>query len=144
MKTQLEELEDELQAAEDAKLRLEVNMQALKAQFERDLQGRDEMGEEKKRQLVKQANKPSFDIHTLEITIVPSNQLLAPSSTSPQVRELETELEDERKQRAQATAAKKKLETDMKDLEGQIETASKGRDEAIKQLRKLQVRCQTH
>ncbi len=54
MKTQLEELEDELQAAEDAKLRLEVNMQALKAQFERDLQGRDEQGEEKKRQLVKQ------------------------------------------------------------------------------------------
>uniref|UniRef100_A0A3Q3H118 Myosin, heavy chain 11a, smooth muscle n=1 Tax=Kryptolebias marmoratus TaxID=37003 RepID=A0A3Q3H118_KRYMA len=108
MKTQLEELEDELQAAEDAKLRLEVNMQALKAQFERDLQGRDEMGEEKKRQLVKQ------------------------------VRELETELEDERKQKAQAAAAKKKLETDMKDLEGQIETANKGRDEAIKQLRKLQ------
>lgn len=57
MKTQLEELEDELQAAEDAKLRLEVNMQALKAQFERDLQGRDEMGEEKKRQLLKQVNK---------------------------------------------------------------------------------------
>lgn len=57
MKTQLEELEDELQAAEDAKLRLEVNMQALKAQFERDLQGRDEMGEEKKRQLVKQVRK---------------------------------------------------------------------------------------
>uniref|UniRef100_A0A3B5ALM5 Myosin heavy chain 11 n=1 Tax=Stegastes partitus TaxID=144197 RepID=A0A3B5ALM5_9TELE len=108
MKTQLEELEDELQAAEDAKLRLEVNMQALKAQFERDLQGRDEMGEEKKRQLVKQ------------------------------VRELETELEDERKQRALAAAAKKKLETDMKDLEGQIETANKGREEAIKQLRKLQ------
>lgn len=49
-------------------------------------------------------------------------------------------MEDERKQRAQATAAKKKLETDIKDLEGQIETASKGRDEAIKQLRKLQVR----
>lgn len=58
----------------------------------------------------------------------------------PQVRELETELEDERKQRATATAAKKKLEGDMKDLEGQIETANKGRDEAIKQLRKLQVR----
>lgn len=57
-----------------------------------------------------------------------------------QVRELETELEDERKQKAMAAAAKKKLETDMKDLEGQIETANKGRDEAIKQLRKLQVR----
>lgn len=49
-------------------------------------------------------------------------------------------MEDERKQRALATAAKKKLETDIKDLEGQIETASKGREEAIKQLRKLQVR----
>uniref|UniRef100_A0A4W5KY56 Myosin, heavy chain 11a, smooth muscle n=1 Tax=Hucho hucho TaxID=62062 RepID=A0A4W5KY56_9TELE len=108
MKTQLEELEDELQAAEDAKLRLEVNMQALKAQFERDLVGRDEMGEEKKRQLIKQ------------------------------VRELETELEDERKQRAMAAAAKKKLEGDMKDLEGQIEMSNKGRDEAIKQLRKIQ------
>ncbi|XP_064178844.1 myosin-11a isoform X2 [Anguilla rostrata] len=108
MKTQLEELEDELQAAEDAKLRLEVNMQALKAQFERDLQGRDEQGEEKKRQLIKQ------------------------------VRELETELEDERKQRAIVSAAKKKLEGDIKDLEGQIETSNKGRDEAIKQLRKIQ------
>ena len=57
MKTQLEELEDELPAAEDAKLRLEVNMQALKAQFDRDLVGRDEMGEEKKRQLIKQVGK---------------------------------------------------------------------------------------
>ncbi|XP_073447246.1 myosin-11 isoform X3 [Aquarana catesbeiana] len=108
MKTQLEELEDELQAAEDAKLRLEVNMQALKAQFERDLQGRDEQNEEKRRQLVKQ------------------------------VHELETELEDERKQRTLAAAAKKKLEVDLKDLEGQVDFANKGRDEAIKQLRKLQ------
>ncbi|XP_063790445.1 myosin-11 isoform X3 [Pseudophryne corroboree] len=108
MKTQLEELEDELQATEDAKLRLEVNMQALKAQFERDLQARDEQNEEKRRQLVKQ------------------------------VHEYETELEDERKQRTAAAAAKKKLEVDLKDLEGQVDFANKGRDEAIKQLRKLQ------
>jgi len=67
MKTQLEELEDELQAAEDAKLRLEVNMQALKAQFERDLQGRDEQGEEKKRQLVKQVQYLFF-AHTVTST----------------------------------------------------------------------------
>lgn len=59
MKTQLEELEDELQATEDAKLRLEVNMQAMKAQYERDLAGRDEMGEEKKRALVKQVSSSS-------------------------------------------------------------------------------------
>lgn len=54
MRVQLEELEDELQATEDAKLRLEVNMQAMKAQFDRDLQARDEQGEEKKRALTRQ------------------------------------------------------------------------------------------
>ena len=57
MKTQLEELEDELQAAEDAKLRLEVNMQAMKAQFDRDLLARDEQGEEKRKQLIKQVGE---------------------------------------------------------------------------------------
>lgn len=54
MKTQLEELEDELQATEDAKLRLEVNQQVMKAQFDRDFQGRDEQNEEKKKQLIRQ------------------------------------------------------------------------------------------
>uniref|UniRef100_A0A673Z0Q0 Myosin-9 n=1 Tax=Salmo trutta TaxID=8032 RepID=A0A673Z0Q0_SALTR len=108
MRTQLEELEDELQATEDAKLRLEVNMQAMKAQYERDLAGRDEMGEEKKRQLVKQ------------------------------VREMELELEDERKQRSLAVAARKKLELDLKELEAAIDMANKNRDEALKQLKKLQ------
>lgn len=61
IKTQLEELEDELQATEDAKLRLEVNMQAMKAQYERDLAGRDEIGEEKKRALVKQVSESSHN-----------------------------------------------------------------------------------
>ncbi|KAK2857343.1 hypothetical protein Q7C36_005262 [Tachysurus vachellii] len=114
MRTQLEELEDELQATEDAKLRLEVNMQAMKAQFERDLQARDEQNDEKKRLLVKQ------------------------------VREMEAELEDERKQRALAVAAKKKLEIDLKDVEAQIEAANKSRDEAIKQLRKLQAQMKDY
>lgn len=54
MRTQMEELEDELQVAEDAKLRLEVNTQALRAQHERELHARDEMGEEKRKQLLKQ------------------------------------------------------------------------------------------
>ncbi|XP_061701173.1 myosin-9-like isoform X2 [Syngnathoides biaculeatus] len=108
MKTQLEELEDELQATEDAKLRLEVNMQAMKAQYERDLAGRDEMGEEKKRSLVKQ------------------------------VREMEMELEDERKQRSAAVASRKKLELDLKELEAGIDMANKNREEALKQLKKLQ------
>ncbi|XP_072319669.1 myosin-10-like isoform X1 [Eucyclogobius newberryi] len=114
MRTQLEELEDELQATEDAKLRLDVNMQAMKAQFDRDLQTKEEQGEEKKRALVKQ------------------------------VREMEAELEDERKQRTLAIAAKKKLEMDLNDLEGQMEAANKGRDEAVKQLRKLQVQMKDY
>ncbi|KAK2121590.1 hypothetical protein P7K49_002976 [Saguinus oedipus] len=105
MKTQLEELEDELQATEDAKLWLEVNLHARKAQFERDLQGLDEQSEEKKRQLVRQ------------------------------VREMEAELEDERKQRSMAVAARKKLEMD---LEAHIDSANKNGDEAIKQMQKLQ------
>ncbi|KAM6303031.1 myosin-9 [Podargus strigoides] len=114
MKTQLEELEDELQATEDAKLRLEVNQQAMKAQFDRDLQGRDEQNEEKKKQLIRQ------------------------------VREMEVELEDERKQRSIAVAARKKLEMDLKDLESHIDTANKNRDEAIKQLRKLQAQMKDY
>lgn len=48
-------------------------------------------------------------------------------------------MEDERKQRALAVASKKKMEADLKDLEAQIEAANKARDEAIRQLRKLQV-----
>lgn len=53
---------------------------------------------------------------------------------------MEAELEDERKQRNLAVAAKKKLEVDLKDIESHIEGANKARDEAIKQLRKLQAR----
>ncbi|NWW81602.1 MYH9 protein, partial [Climacteris rufus] len=114
MKTQLEELEDELQATEDAKLRLEVNQQAMKAQFDRDLQARDEQNEEKKKQLIRQ------------------------------VREMEVELEDERKQRSMAVAARKKLEMDLKDLESHVDTANKNREEAIKQLRKLQAQMKDY
>ena len=108
-KTQIEELEDELQAAEDAKLRLEVNMQALRAQIERDLQTKDEQGEEGKRTLQRQ------------------------------LRDMEQELEEERKQRQAAMNGKKKLEGDFKSMEQQVETANKVKEDAMKQLKKLQV-----
>lgn len=52
-------------------------------------------------------------------------------------------MEDERKQRTLSVAGKKKLEMDLNELEGQIEAANKGRDEAVKQLRKLQVHAHT-
>ena len=79
-KQQIEELEDELQITEDAKLRMEVNMQAAKTQFDRELAARDEQNEEKRKALLKQVRggmsvlfhkkflvqtltKKSFDIH---------------------------------------------------------------------------------
>ncbi len=57
-----------------------------------------------------------------------------------QVREMEMELEDERKQRTVAMAARKKMELDLKELEAAIDQANKNRDEALKQLKKVQVR----
>lgn len=65
MRTQIEELEDELQLSEDAKLRLEVNLQALKANHERDLAGKEEMSEDKRRQMTKQVCE-----HTVGLTIL--------------------------------------------------------------------------
>lgn len=56
-KQQIEELEDELQITEDAKLRMEVNMQAAKTQFDRELSARDEQNEEKRKALLKQVRK---------------------------------------------------------------------------------------
>lgn len=52
---------------------------------------------------------------------------------------MEMELEDERKQRSAAVTGRKKLELDLKELESGIDMANKNRDEAIKQLKKLQV-----
>ena len=50
---QLLEMEDELQATEDAKLRLEVNMTALRTQYDRDILAKEESGEDKKRSLTR-------------------------------------------------------------------------------------------
>ncbi|XP_065898509.1 myosin-9-like [Dysidea avara] len=107
-KQAMEELEDELQIVSDAKLRLEVNIQAAKSNYERDLQSKDEQVEEVKRSLTKQ------------------------------VRDLETQAEDERKQRSSATSAMKKLEADLAELESQRDLDARGRDDAYKQYKKLQ------
>ena len=80
MKQQIEELEDEVQATEDQKMRLEVNMQAMKAQYDRDINAKEEAGEEKRRGMAKM------------------------------LRDMEAELDEERKQKAVAVNAKKKLE----------------------------------
>lgn len=45
--------------------------------------------------------------------------------------------------RTSLAAAKKKLEGDLQDLEDQVDAISRAKDEAIKQLRKTQVRGST-
>jgi myosin protein heavy chain len=51
---------------------------------------------------------------------------------------MEAELDEERKQRMAAVNAKKKLEGDVKSLEQQIDAANKMKEDAFKQLKKLQ------
>lgn len=48
-------------------------------------------------------------------------------------------LDEERKQRTLAVAARKKLEAELEDLRAQNAAAAQGKEEAGKQLRKMQV-----
>ena len=87
MKTQIEELEDELQLSEDARLRLEVNLQAAKTNHERDLTGKEEMGEEKRRSMTKQVggvarlcvffDVPKFTQERYSLQTIPSTTSVA-------------------------------------------------------------------
>ena len=56
-----------------------------------------------------------------------------------QLRDLEVELDEERKQRASAVAARKKLEGDFKSMEHEVDAANKAKEDLAKQLKKLQV-----
>lgn len=56
-----------------------------------------------------------------------------------QVRELEVMLEEEKTQRAQALTVKKQLETELQEAEAQVETANRSREEAVRQMKRLQV-----
>lgn len=58
------------------------------------------------------------------------------------MRELETMLEEEKTQRAQALTVKKQLETELQEAEAQVEAANRGREEALRQMKRLQV-CQS-
>ncbi len=109
-KAQVEELEDALQIAEDARLRLEVMGQATRTDIERQLAAKDAEQEEKRRALLKQ------------------------------VRDLEEELENERRGKSGAVTGKKKLESQVSELEQQLEVANRLKDEYNRQLRKNQVR----
>ena len=142
LRVQTQELEEELTEAENSRLRLEVNLQALKAQFEREISTNEEKGEEKRRALSKQVERKKTEESTgMAFTFCPSHSYF--SFMFPclfQVKELEIHLEEERTQRSQAVLAKKQLEAELQESEAQVETATRGKEEAVKQLRRLQVK----
>ena len=55
------------------------------------------------------------------------------------MRELEAQLEDERKQRQAAQSAQKKVESELQELENQLEAEAKGKDDAQRHYKKLHV-----
>ncbi|VDN06059.1 unnamed protein product [Thelazia callipaeda] len=107
-RAQVEELEDAVQIAEDARLRLDVNLQALKSEQERILAVKEQESEEKRRSLLKQ------------------------------IRDLESELENERRTRSGAIANKKKIESQLIEMEQQLEFANRAKDDCSRQLKKYQ------
>lgn len=64
---QIEELEDELQLADDAKLRLDVTLQAKITQLERELQNKEEGVEESRKGLLRQLR----DLETVSLLPTP-------------------------------------------------------------------------
>ncbi len=88
---------------------LQVNLQAAKSNYERELAQKEEAAEDSRRGLIKQ------------------------------LRELEQSLEDERKQRSIAQSERKKMESELAEVEGQVEVEVRGREDAQKQYKKAQV-----
>lgn len=90
-------------------MKLQVNLQAAKTNFERELAAKEEAAEDSRRSLIKQ------------------------------LRDLEGQSEDERKSRIATQSAMKKLESEISELENQLETEAKGREDALRMYKKAQV-----
>ena len=56
-----------------------------------------------------------------------------------QLRDLEAQLEDERKQRSAAQSAQKKIESELNELESQLEAEAKGKEDMQRHYRKAHV-----
>lgn len=86
-----------------------MNLQAAKTNFEREVAAKEEAAEEARRNITKQ------------------------------LRELETQLEDERKARTLAQSSAKKIASDLAEIESLIESETKGKDDALRMYKKAQV-----
>ena len=106
---QINELEDELQTSEDARLRLDVNIGALKQTIENN----------------------TYDHHN-EIEYV--RRLL-----TQRLKEHETELQEEQKVKQQIIQQRKRLEIDLQNAYQQIEEINKIKDDNLRTNRRLQV-----
>ncbi|KAK7939310.1 hypothetical protein WMY93_002636 [Mugilogobius chulae] len=139
MRTQMEELEDELQAAEDGKLRLEVTLQALKTQHERELQAREESGEERRRALVreleeeleeekKQRNQALAAKKKLESELMSSEEQLELATrgreeAAKQFRKIQAQLKDVQRELEESIAAHREVSSAARDSERRLKTA---------------------
>lgn len=85
----------------------EVNIQAMKVQFDQDLQTREEEGEKRMKQLVKQ------------------------------VCEMEVYMENEHRQHGHAFSSTKKFEMDFGELKLQVDCANKGPNDVLKQVKNI-------
>ncbi|CAF5194335.1 unnamed protein product, partial [Rotaria magnacalcarata] len=109
-KHQITELEDELQTSEDARLRLEVNIGALKQAME----------------------KVTLDCNN-EIDNIKR-------STNQRLKDYESEVQEEQKSKQQIIQQRKKLETDLQNTYQQIEEANRSKEETMRNSRRLQVK----
>ncbi|CAF3396041.1 unnamed protein product [Rotaria sp. Silwood1] len=107
-KHQITELEDELQTSEEARLRLEVNVGALKQTIENATQDCNREIEDFKR------------------------------SSNLRLKEYETELQEEQKSKQQIIQQRKKIEVDLQTSYQQIEEANRLKEETIRINRRLQ------
>ncbi|MFH4974130.1 hypothetical protein AB6A40_000839 [Gnathostoma spinigerum] len=107
-KTQIEELDSYVQLAEDKLLRAEVNFQAAKTECDRLIEAKDKECEEKRRSLLKQ------------------------------IRDLENELENERRIKTAAMTQRKVIETQISEVKQQLEVSNRLKDDYCRQLKKTQ------
>ncbi|CAF4624137.1 unnamed protein product [Rotaria socialis] len=108
-KHQITELEDELQTSEDARLRLEVNIGALKQSME----------------------KVTLDCNN-EIDNIKR-------STNQRLKDYESDVQEEQKSKQQIIQQRKKLETDLQNAYQQIEEANRSKEETMRNSRRLQI-----
>ncbi|CAF1027431.1 unnamed protein product [Rotaria sordida] len=107
-KNQITELEDELQTSEDARLRLDVNVGALKQTIENITQDFNRELEDSKR------------------------------LSSQRLKEYETELQEEQKSKQQIIQQRKKFEIDLQSAYQQSQEANRLKDETLRTNRRLQ------